>query len=425
MSALLQQGDLFADIGLLPPISDLWSIYGSQNEPFPSLLYPTWQTFIWESIHQNGNGCDYLSEEVIRQSDTKEGKLQFGTRKYHTIFLIKVERMEPGTAEKLYDFVEGGGRIFCIDGIPAKSVGLLEHDARDIEVQNWVSRMKAYPDRFILLPKPEKDFGQWYKEIQQKYTISPYVNIDTPHPFVTQVRYQAENVEWILFINSHLEESHTLQLSFSKEMTAGRHAWIWDAETGERFRVETGAEKITLDLGPADSRLLVFDKEKKGAVWSPAPTGAGDQTNKRLTLQWSVEFHHIDGSVKTTTMDTLQDLKDTPDFVNFCGTAVYRASLPVGEKGKIQWLNLGKVAGVCELTVNGRSAGVQWYGRRIFPVAHLLQKGENTLEVKVTTVMGNYMKSLKDNAVAQYWTNENRKNQPLQSMGLIGPVTIY
>jgi hypothetical protein len=39
--------------------------------------------------------------------------------------------------------------------------------------------------------------------------------------------------------------------------------------------------------------------------------------------------------------------------------------------------------------------------------------------------MGNYMKSLTDNPIAQYWTNEKNKNQPLQSMGLVGPVTLY
>jgi hypothetical protein len=40
-------------------------------------------------------------------------------------------------------------------------------------------------------------------------------------------------------------------------------------------------------------------------------------------------------------------------------------------------------------------------------------------------VMVNYMKTLKDNVVAQYWTNQKKKDQPLQSMGLAGPVTIY
>lgn len=39
--------------------------------------------------------------------------------------------------------------------------------------------------------------------------------------------------------------------------------------------------------------------------------------------------------------------------------------------------------------------------------------------------MGNYMKSLTDNPIAQKWTNNPRRPQPAQSMGLVGPVTIY
>ncbi|HTI08851.1 MAG TPA: glycosyl hydrolase [Puia sp.] len=425
-SALLQQGDMFADIAVLPPVADMWSIYGAQNEPFPSLIYPTWQTFIWESIHQNGNACDYVSEEVIRQSETRDGRLVFGPRSYHTLFLIKVERMEPATAQKLYDFVTAGGRIFSIDATPDKSVGWNDHQQRDADVQGWVAKMKAFPDRFIVLKKPEKNFLQWYKDIQQKYKITPYVKIENPDPFVTQVRYQAEGIEWLLFTNSNLDGSHTLDLNIDKQLAAGRQAWIWDADTGDRYHIGSASGKITLDLGPADAKLLVFDKEKKGPAWKPAPASpqVADQPTTALKDPWTVELKHIDGSVKTTTMDTLKDLKDT-EFVNFSGTVTYRTSLTLDKKPTLQWLNLGKVAGVCELTINGANAGPQWYGRRIYPVAHLLQEGINALEVKVVTVMGNYMKSLKDNAVAQYWTNENRKIQPLQSMGLIGPVTIY
>ncbi|MDQ3277894.1 MAG: glycoside hydrolase family 2, partial [Bacteroidota bacterium] len=33
LSALLQQGDMFADIAVLPPVADMWSQYGAQNEP--------------------------------------------------------------------------------------------------------------------------------------------------------------------------------------------------------------------------------------------------------------------------------------------------------------------------------------------------------------------------------------------------------
>jgi glycosyl hydrolase family 106( putative alpha-L-rhamnosidase) len=422
-SALLQQADMFADIAVLPPVSDMWSLYGAQNEPFPSLIYPDYMTFIWESMHQNGNACDYVSEQVIRDAVMKEGKLHYGPRKYHSIFLIQVESMEPATAQKLYDFVASGGRIFCIETRPVKSVGWNDHQRRDQEVQSWVSKMAGWPDRFILLKAPTGNFIQWYKGIQQLYGLRPYVGIDQPNPFVTQVRYQAGDTEMLLFINSHLQDAHKINLLLSKEISAGRQAWIWDAASGERYRIETGADRITLDLSPADSKLLVFDKEKRGPVWRPLPTNT--DTGIPVNGKWSVEFSHIDGSVKKTEMDSPADLKDLPAFAHFSGTVIYRISLPGNDAVKIQYLNLGKVAGISELTINGQNAGAQWYGHRIYAVGDYWQKGNNTIEVKVVTVMGNYMKTLKDNPIAQYWTNEKRKDQPMQSMGLIGPVTIY
>ena len=36
-----------------------------------------------------------------------------------------------------------------------------------------------------------------------------------------------------------------------------------------------------------------------------------------------------------------------------------------------------------------------------------------------------FQNSLADNKIAQYWTNEGRTIQPIQSMGILGPVTIY
>jgi hypothetical protein len=422
-SALLQHADMFAEIAVCPPVSDMWSLFGAQNEPFPSLIYPTWVTLVWESIHQNGSACDYISEEVIMSAKMEGGRLHYGHRSYHTIFLIRMERIEPDAAKKLFEFVAAGGRIFCIDTCPDRSTGWNNHLQRDQEVQSWVSKMKAFPDRYILVPKPESGFMLWYRSLQEKYGLTPYVSIDKPDPFVTQIRYQAGHTEMLLFTNSSLDQSHTLQLAPHKDLIAGRQAWIWDAETGERYRIEGDASTIQLDLGPADSRLLVFDKEKKGKPWKPAPvTGANSMA---VPGSWSVEFRHIDGSTKQHTMNELKDLKELPDYVHFSGIVIYRAQVTLPDTAKLQWLNLGKVAGVSEVSINGKPAGVQWYGRRICSLAGLLVSGNNTIEVKVTTVMGNYLKTLKDNGVAQYWTNEKRKDQPLQSMGLIGPVTMY
>jgi len=425
MSALLQQVDMFTDIAVLPPVADMWSIFGAQNEPFPSLMYPTWMTLVWEAMHQNGNACDYISEQVILEATMDKGWMRYGPRKYHTIFLVRVERMDPAAVRKLHDFVAGGGRIFCIETMPDRSTGWMEHERRDADVRTIVEEMKKFPERFVLLSKPEKGWLLWYKDIQQKYGITPYVAIDNPDPFVTQVRYQGGKTEVLLFINSNVDKGHRMNLTVHKDIAGGRQAWIWDADTGQRWRIGSGAERIELDLGPAESRLIVFDHERRGVVWKPAPMEAVAGSGQALAGRWTAEFKHIDGTVKTVTMDVLKDLKDMPEWAAFSGVVTYRVEFTAAAGSLSVWLNLGKVAGVSEVMLNGRALGVQWYGRRIFPLEGVVQAGRNVLEVKVATSMGNYMKTLKDNPVAQYWTNEKRKDQPIQSMGLIGPVTIY
>jgi hypothetical protein len=133
---------------------------------------------------------------------------------------------------------------------------------------------------------------------------------------------------------------------------------------------------------------------------------------------WSVEWRHIDGTNTRSEMEELKDLKEVPAYAAFSGLIIYRKTIQL-ESAKI--LDLGKVYGVSELGVNGVVKGVQWYGKRKF----LLEKGENRLEITVTATIGNYLKTLTQNLVAQYWTNAGRKDQPVQSMGMVGPVRIY
>jgi hypothetical protein len=140
---------------------------------------------------------------------------------------------------------------------------------------------------------------------------------------------------------------------------------------------------------------------------------------------WTIEGRHVDGTVKTVTLEELKDLKDVAAFASFAGTVVYHAHFFIKDFRSVQYLNLGKVAGISEVSVNGRPAGTQWWGRRILPVSGFIRNGDNELAVSVTTNIGNYMKSLTDNPVAQRWTTDRKQNQALRPMGLLGPVTLY
>ena len=302
LTAILRDMTMYAGIALLPPIADTWNKYGAQNTPFPTLIHPAYQPLIWEAIQKNGDGCDYVSEKAIRAGALK---------KYHTLFLIQVESLNADTAAELYKFIQGGGRIFCIETYPLKSETL---EKPDKEITEWMARLKAMPDHFILLKRPAKDFIGWYRRVQQDYSLKPYVTIDRPNPFVNQIRYRATGMEMFFFINSNMEEGYSLELSFAQEIMAGKWPWLWDAVTGERYRLTLEADKLKLDLGPADSKLIVFDKKKKGKPFDAPATGVGE-----ALFGWFVEWQHIDGTVTHTEMEKLKDVKDIPAYVAFSG----------------------------------------------------------------------------------------------------------
>ena len=145
--------------------------------------------------------------------------------------------------------------------------------------------------------------------------------------------------------------------------------------------------------------------------------------NVDISTDWDVELIHARlDTVIQTHFDTLFDLKDRPETQHFAGTIVYRKTIP--NDGNI--LDLGLVEGVSEVFVNGQSAGVKYYGRRIYDIGDLLHNGDNELEIRVTTTLGNYLKTFTKEDIPTVWiyVNHPKRDQPLQPAGMIGPVTI-
>lgn len=425
VASQLQNADMYADIAILMPVSDMWTTMGMQNEPFPSSINKPYQSLVWEAMNKNGNGTDYISEPLICASTISDGMLHYGPRSYKNLFLVGVESMNPETLAKLYEFAQQGGHIFCVETVPYKSLGWKDHEKRDAEVKAWIEKLQAMPEQFIHLEKPtDNDFITWYAGVQKQYGITPTVQIESPDPFVMANLFVRDDGSRIYFFtNTHLHNSHQTKLTFPQEATR-MNAWVWNLDNGERYRLPLDkAGAMTLDLGPADARMIVFDRDnnKKAPVWAPLPTSGADSTT---LSDWSLEFHHsLEHWIKTATTDTLKDLKDT-EWKSFTGDVVYRTDVEVDDpEGMV--LNLGKVYGVVSLKVNGVDCGTSWYGRRIYDLSKVLHKGWNRIEVTVTTTMGNYLQTWKENKLAQQWTNRPGRPQPVQSMGIAGPVTLY
>lgn len=424
LSSLLQHADMCTDIALLPANYDLWGEMGVQTDPFPEKLNIPYTSLIWEAIHKNGGGADYVTEIILRDATVQKGKLCYGKKKYGVLFLIEVTGTSPETLSKLYDFIVSGGRVFCIGKFPEKSLGWNDFRRRDAEITNWMDKLKTFPDRFVLLEKPaDAKYLEWYKDVQEKYRLPYYVKIDKPDRFLLQNRYRSDDKsDLFLFVNAHMHDEKQTELHFPAEITAGRNGWIWDADTGKKYKLPLRSGRFLLDLGPAESCLIVFNKERRGPEWDPLPRSG----KHSLSIEsWDLEFHHAreKEEVKTMHLDGLKDLKDT-EQVHFMGEIRYRTEIEVADPaGKI--LNLGKLWGVNELFVNGSPCHVKWFGYRIYDLDGLLKKGKNEIEVRVITTMGNYMQTMKENKTVQRYLTRKNREQPIQPMGMIGPVTLY
>ncbi|NCB07130.1 MAG: hypothetical protein EOM73_03085 [Bacteroidia bacterium] len=424
LSALLQNADMYSDMAILPPNYDMWGEIGIQTDPFPVRLNVPYTSIIWESINKTGGAADYTTEIIINDSQVKNGKLCYGPKKYGTLFLPEVTSIGVPTLEKLLEFVSTGGRIFCIEKYPEKSLGLKDWKQRDQEVAGLVEKLKKYEDRFILVAKPDDNrFLEWYKYLALEYNLPHYLTIEKPNRFFMQNRYQADDGSDIFFFqNVHKHKSYKTNVSFSKLVTKGRYPWVWDPETGNCARIQLKDNSFEINLGPAESRIIVFNKEQNGPEWKPLPTTGG--TVETINNDWDVELRHSrENTVETFKMFELKDLKDT-DYVNFTGTAVYRKKIDFIKESS-NYLNLGKVWGVSELFVNGKSCGVKWYGNRIYRIAEQLKPGSNEIKIHVTTIMGNYMRNFKENKVVERFINRKNGPQEIQPMGLVGPVTLY
>lgn len=424
MSSILQNVDMVTDIAILPPNADLWTEMGVQTEPFPRDLNVTYTSLIWEAIHKNGGGADYLSESIIEKSTIKDGRLCYGPKAYSTIFLPDVKGTTQGVMDKLLEFVRGGGRVFCIGTYPQRSLGLKDYTERDARLQATVDQLKQYADRFVLLQKPTNGkYLEWYTDVMNKYGLPHAITIASPDRFVLQNHYQADDKsDLFLFANVNLTEGKQTDVTFPESITRGRTAWLYNPADGKRYRLPMTNGQLHLDLGPAEAFFVVFNTLKdKAPTYKPLPvTGA----NYIELGNWTATLHHArEGWTKTLAMpDSLQDLKNT-EYAHFMGDVTYTTTFNLAAQSMPRYINLGKVAEIAEVKINGRPAGVLWFGRRIIDAGSLLHAGTNTIEVKVTTLMGNYMHTLKDNKVAQRYVI--KRNHPLRSMGLLGPVRLY
>ena len=397
MSAILQNADMQTPIAILAPTEQMWGEIGVQTEPFPN--YPKGSQYditplLWEAIHKNGSGADIVRFEWLLDT------LASSELRYKAVFLPRINYLEGEDIRPLLSYADRGGRVFCI------------------------GTQLVDDNRFILLPEPDSNhYLEWYTDVQRRYNLPHAVAIENPDRYLLQNHYRNDQGDDIfLFVNAQLHGAISSSITFPKEIYQNRTAWVYNAATDEKQLLTLENGSAWLYLPPAESLFIIFETPDAQAaahasLWSPAYREG--QHYFPIHTRWHVSLHHaIEGWTRDTVMQRLCDLRQT-QFKDFAGTVTYTTHLPYDSLGSDPIFDLGEVYDICELIVNGESCGVKWYGERIYDnVAPHLHPGDNTIVIKVTTTLNNYVHTLTDDKVIQHYIL--KRNVPTTPAGLVG-----
>ena len=416
VSCVFQNAEMQADIAVLHPLCDLVSKYGFQQDPFPQVSYPPYVHKVWEAIHQNGHGCDYISEKIILQATAENGTFRFKSRTYRTLLLIEVETMQPETARAIEKIAKAGCKVIFVGKAPHLSPGLAGYGKDDNEVARVSSAILAgYPVTTGIVYPPGDDMINWFLGIRRRFSLVPDVAIDKPVNHVSQLHYKNADRDIFFFTNYSDQKEHVFRASFATEKTA----WLWDAGTGKRFLYPAKKNReLEICLGPSESRLIVFDDSKQGEVYASADIAG----SKEIIVQgpWQLDLDHVNGTTTKLLLDQLTDLRQKREYMDFAGTITYDVSVKIADPGRKMWLSLGHIYDISELEVNGQPLGTKWYGHHLYDISKAIKKGSNHIRIKIVTTLVAYTESLKDNRVAKDWS----RDKLFSPIGLDRPVKI-
>lgn len=413
-------------VAVLAPRPEEWEEHGLLYQPFPEVRYPWYQYALPRALQKVGFGVNYISDELLAQSDVVAGQLIVGEAQFELVVLESVDAMSPEAARRLRSFADAGGKIAFLGELPNRSSGhqdALLHDALVRSAMNGI-----ISDSVIRLPSPTKpmdypdprDRGAWIDDrrlvqtaslIARRLEVERPVTIEYPSTWLSQVHYRTDDgTDFVYFSNTNRRESVATRVNF-RGMSG--EPVIWDLATADRhLPAKSSDTHLDLELGPLESVLVVFE----GVSALPEPTDPPSRPDLRqetpLEVTWSVTFHPAgDGESFERVMRNLSDLSrsDDADVAGFGGRIVYRSELDFERTPSQAALDFGFINGTSSLRINGVDQGISWYGRHQYDVSGALRKGSNLVELEVTTQLGNFFHAQKDNETAQrfaHWYNK-------------------
>ncbi|MBN2634075.1 MAG: glycoside hydrolase family 2 [Bacteroidales bacterium] len=380
-----------------------------------------------------GYQFDYMNAEVIEKFMTvKDGliTLPHGTQ-YRILVLPELETMRPELLSKIIDLVQQGAVI--MGPPPGRSPSLQNQPEADKKVKEMAAELWGDIDgvkvKSRTVGKGMVINGMNMTEAFELISCEP----DCKLPADNSIHYGHRTLSYgdIYFLTNQTAESLTFEPEFR---VSGKQPELWEATTGSirdlpDFTQTENATKVPLILAPYESVFVVFRTEGKPANNS---TPNFPEKNVLLTINepWELSFEGMNAP-QPMKMEALQDWSISEDKAlrYFSGTAHYKTTFTLEPKpDQPISIDLGNVMVMAKVKINGQYVGGIWTPPYRLDITSAVKEGANTLEVEVVNTWMNRLigdLNLPEDERST-WTviNPWKKETPLQSSGLIGPVTI-
>jgi len=425
---LLQQWQFVADIAYLlnegaPSTPSIW---GTGTSPTPP----------------DGHDYDFINADVLlnlTEVDAEGSLVLPSGMSYRLLILPESARMRPELLRKLLALVEGGATI--LGPRPVASPSLAGYPAADAEVAQlaaaiWgdldgVSRTVRYVGRGTVV------WGRTPEEVLDLIGVDADFaygggGIDAELAWL----HRRSGATDIYYLANLTDRRQDLEAGFR---VAGREAELWYPDSGAiepaSYRSQGERTVVPLRLAPREMVFVVFPRPAA----APSRSLPEPQTETVATLDgsWQVSFPPNAGAPDAITLPALQSLSrhDEAGVRFFSGTASYATRFDVPrrwlEPGTRILLDLGQVADMARVSVNGQPLDLLWKPPFVADVTAAVRAGSNLLDVEVTNQWTNRIvgdRSVPESErVLSAGAGQGGFGGPptvLPESGLLGPVTI-
>lgn len=360
-----------------------------------------------------GYQWDYLNPDgLLNHISYKKGELvSTGGTAYKVLWMDRnVDVMSVPILKKIASLVKAGA---WIGGVRPTQTASLNDDAdtfNALVADIWDSGRKNVVETKEL------------SELLKAAGVQEDVNIPTGYKFLHRSLAGTE----IYWINKPAKDYQTVTLSFR---VRGQKPMLWHPDNGLQEEVSyvqnNGRTEVTMNLVPDDAVFVVFAGKADNNYTVPMV-----EKKNELALEgtWSINFQEKRGAPDSAEITTLGSYTESPDpgIKYFSGITIYTKVFEVQPEGKLI-LDLGKVADLAEVYVNGEYCGAAWKEPYKVDITKAVNAGVNTLEIRVANVWVNRLIGDEQPGGTRIaWTDAKSYNgtEPLIPAGLLGPVTI-